>query len=59
MMVTSPVVESALKTTDLVVFPGKYHVFGTPSYKKDLDERYLAWFERYVKCVEVSAITES
>ena len=59
MMVTSPVVESARKTTDLVVFPGKYHVFGTPSYKKDLRERYLVWFGTYVEGVEASAITGS
>ncbi len=34
--------------TELVVYPGEGHVFETPSYNKDLYERYLAWFEKYV-----------
>jgi dipeptidyl aminopeptidase/acylaminoacyl peptidase len=37
------------KTTELVVYPGEYHVFSTPSYNKDLYERTLAWFKKYVK----------
>jgi len=37
------------KTTELVVYPGEYHGIGTPSYIKDLYERYLAWFAKYVK----------
>ncbi len=37
------------KTAELVVYPGEYHVVGTPSYIKDLYERYLAWFATYVK----------
>jgi dipeptidyl aminopeptidase/acylaminoacyl peptidase len=40
------------KTTELVVYPGEFHVFSTPSYNKDLYERFLAWFEKYVKGVE-------
>ena len=59
MMVTSLVVESAQKTAELVVYPGEYHVFGRPSYKKELIERYLAWLGGYVKGVEASAITGS
>jgi dipeptidyl aminopeptidase/acylaminoacyl peptidase len=43
------------KTTELVVYPGEYHVFSTPSYNKDLYERFLAWFEKYVKGVEPTA----
>ena len=42
------------KTTELVVYPGEFHVFSTPSYNKDLYERFLAWFEKYVKGVEAS-----
>jgi dipeptidyl aminopeptidase/acylaminoacyl peptidase len=37
------------KTTELVVYPGEYHVFSTPSYNKDLYERTLAWFKKFVK----------
>ena len=37
------------KTTELVVYPGEFHVFSTPSYIKDLYERFLAWFGTYVK----------
>jgi len=36
-------------TTELVVYPGEFHEFETPSYNKDLYERFLAWFDRYVK----------
>ncbi len=35
-------------TTELVVYPGEFHVFSTPSYNKDLYERILAWFAAYV-----------
>ena len=41
--------------TELVVYPGEGHVFETPSYNKDLYERFLAWFGKYVKGVEASA----
>ncbi len=37
------------KTTELVVYPGEYHGIGTPSYLKDLYQRYLAWYGTYVK----------
>jgi dipeptidyl aminopeptidase/acylaminoacyl peptidase len=43
------------KTTELVVYPGEYHEFGTPSYNQDLYQRFLAWFDRYVKGVAVPA----
>ena len=35
-------------TTELVVYPGEFHVFSTPSYNKDLYERILKWFAAYV-----------
>ncbi|MDH3812892.1 MAG: S9 family peptidase [Acidobacteriota bacterium] len=35
--------------TELVVYPGEGHVFETPSYNKDLYERFLGWFGKYVK----------
>ena len=55
MMVTSLVVQSARKVAELAIYPGEFHVSGTPSYKKDLYGRYLAWCGKYVKGVEASA----
>jgi dipeptidyl aminopeptidase/acylaminoacyl peptidase len=38
------------RPTELVVYPGEYHEFKTPSHIKDRLERYLAWYNHYVKC---------
>jgi dipeptidyl aminopeptidase/acylaminoacyl peptidase len=37
------------RSTELVVYPGEYHGFTTPSHIKDRLERYLAWYAHYVK----------
>jgi dipeptidyl aminopeptidase/acylaminoacyl peptidase len=37
------------RQTELVIYPGEYHEFKTPSHIKDLYERYLAWYGHYVK----------
>ena len=37
------------RDTLMVVYPGEYHEFTTPSHIKDRNERYLAWFAHYVK----------
>ncbi|HXY24347.1 MAG TPA: S9 family peptidase [Candidatus Acidoferrum sp.] len=37
------------RTTELAVYPGEYHEFKTPSHIKDRLERYLAWYNHYVK----------
>ena len=37
------------RPTELVVYPGQSHRIRTPSYLKDRLERYLAWYDRYVK----------
>ncbi len=37
------------RTTQLVVYPGQHHGIRKPSYQKDLFERYLAWYDKYVK----------
>jgi len=37
------------RITELVVYPGEYHEFKTPSHIKDRLERYLAWYNHYVK----------
>ena len=35
--------------TQLVVYPGQFHGISTPSYVKDRYERYLAWYDKYLK----------
>jgi dipeptidyl aminopeptidase/acylaminoacyl peptidase len=35
--------------TQLVVYPGEYHVIARPSFLKDRADRYAAWFARYLK----------
>jgi dipeptidyl aminopeptidase/acylaminoacyl peptidase len=37
------------RTTELVVYPGEYHEFKTPTHIKDRMERYLAWYAHFVK----------
>ena len=37
------------RETELVVYPGEYHEFKTPSHLKDRLERYVAWYTHYVK----------
>lgn len=39
------------RTTQLVVYPGQSHGLRVPSYQKDRLERYLAWYDKYVKGV--------
>ena len=35
--------------TELVIYPNQYHGITTPSYKKDRLERYVAWYDKYLK----------
>jgi dipeptidyl aminopeptidase/acylaminoacyl peptidase len=35
--------------TELVIYPGQGHSIRRPSYVKDRYERYLAWYDKYVK----------
>ena len=35
--------------TELVVYPNQFHGLTIPSYRKDRLERFLAWYDRYVK----------
>lgn len=35
--------------TELLVYPGQYHGFTQPSFIKDRFERYLQWFDKYLK----------
>jgi dipeptidyl aminopeptidase/acylaminoacyl peptidase len=35
--------------TELVVYPDQWHSIETPSYQKDRWERYLAWYDRFLR----------
>jgi dipeptidyl aminopeptidase/acylaminoacyl peptidase len=35
--------------TQLIIYPGQYHGISKPSYLKDRLERYVAWYEKYLK----------
>ena len=35
--------------TQLIIYPGQFHGITTPSYQKDRAERYLQWFDKYLK----------
>jgi dipeptidyl aminopeptidase/acylaminoacyl peptidase len=35
--------------TELVIYPGQSHEIETPSYQKDILERYIAWYDKYLK----------
>jgi dipeptidyl aminopeptidase/acylaminoacyl peptidase len=37
------------KETELVIYPGQNHGIAKPSYQKDRLERYVAWYDKYVK----------
>ncbi len=37
------------RETQLVVYPGEHHGIRRPSFRKDRFERYLSWFDQYVK----------
>jgi len=35
--------------TQLVIYPGQHHGITKPSYRRDRLERYLAWYDKYLK----------
>ena len=35
--------------TQLVIYPGQFHGISTPSYARDRLERYLAWYDKYLR----------
>jgi len=35
--------------TQLVIYPDQWHSVVTPSYRKDRYERYIAWYDRFLK----------
>jgi dipeptidyl aminopeptidase/acylaminoacyl peptidase len=43
------------RPTELVVYPGQFHGFTKPSYIKDRYERWLAWWDKYLKPAPAAA----
>jgi dipeptidyl aminopeptidase/acylaminoacyl peptidase len=41
--------------TQLVIYPNQFHGITTPSYKKDRLERYLAWYNKYLKAAATTS----
>lgn len=41
--------------TELVVYPGQFHGFTKPSYIRDRYERWLAWWDKYLKPTPAAA----
>jgi dipeptidyl aminopeptidase/acylaminoacyl peptidase len=37
------------RTTELVIYPGEFHEFTTPSHIQDRLRRFLAWYNHYIK----------
>ena len=35
--------------TQLIIYPGQSHGIRLPSFQKDRYQRYLAWFDRFLK----------
>ena len=45
--------------TQLVIYPNENHGIQRPSYQRDRMERYLAWYEKYVKKASAPASTST
>lgn len=41
--------------TELIVYPGQFHGFTRPSFIKDRYERWMAWYDHYVKGIDAPA----
>ena len=37
------------RTTELVIYPGEGHGISRPSFQKDRYQRYLGWYDKFVK----------
>jgi dipeptidyl aminopeptidase/acylaminoacyl peptidase len=42
--------------TQLVIYPNQFHGITVPSYKKDRLERYVAWYDKYLKSKPETAV---
>jgi dipeptidyl aminopeptidase/acylaminoacyl peptidase len=47
------------RETMLVVYPGEYHGIDRPSFVRDRLERYVAWYDRFLKIAVAPATTTS
>jgi dipeptidyl aminopeptidase/acylaminoacyl peptidase len=45
--------------TELVVYPDQWHAIETPSYRKDRLERYLAWYDRFLRPGAAESVTRT
>ena len=45
--------------TQLIIYPNENHGIQRPSYQRDRMERYLAWYEKYLKKAAVPASTST
>jgi dipeptidyl aminopeptidase/acylaminoacyl peptidase len=43
--------------TELVVYPGQFHGFTKPSYIRDRYERWMGWWDKYLKPAAAPAAT--
>jgi dipeptidyl aminopeptidase/acylaminoacyl peptidase len=37
------------RDTQLIIYPEQFHGLTRPSYKQDRFERYLSWYDKYLK----------
>ena len=44
--------------TGLVIYPGQFHGITIPSYQKDRFDRYLEWFDKYLKGIAPQKINK-
>jgi dipeptidyl aminopeptidase/acylaminoacyl peptidase len=44
-------------STELVIYPNQHHGLTIPSYRVDRMERYVAWYDKYLKPAETSEAT--
>ncbi|HXI03246.1 MAG TPA: S9 family peptidase [Candidatus Saccharimonadales bacterium] len=40
------------RTTELVVYPGEHHGIRKPTFQKDRFQRFIGWFDKYIKGVD-------
>jgi len=43
------------RETQLVVYPGEHHIIQRPTFQKDRLERFLFWFDKYIKGIDRKA----
>ena len=45
--------------TQLVIYPGQFHGIKTPSYQRDRMQRYVAWWDKYLKAAATTGTAAS